>query len=77
MKYNNSLEYTDAINQLVKRNSDIIKLAKTESRELSDEESQEFDKNEEDIKELEDEKEELEKSPHKSLAALISMARPV
>ena len=62
MKYNNSLEYTDAINQLVKRNSDIIKLAKTESRELSDEESQEFDKNEEDIKELEDEKEELEKS---------------
>ena len=40
MKYNNSLEYTDAINQLVKRNSDIIKLAKTESRELSDEESQ-------------------------------------
>ena len=62
MKYNNTLEYTDAINQLIKRNSDIIKLAKSESRELSDEESEEFDKNEEEVKELEDEKQELEKS---------------
>lgn len=62
MKYTNSLEYTDAINQLVKRNSDIIKLAKSETRELTDEENQEFDKNEEEIKELEDEKDELEKS---------------
>ena len=62
MKYNNTLEYTDAINQLVKRNSDIIKLAKTESRELSEEEEKEFDENEKEIKELEDEKDELEKS---------------
>lgn len=61
MKYNNTVEYQDAINQLVKRNLDIISLAKTESRELTDEESQEFDKNEEEVKELTDEKEELEK----------------
>lgn len=62
MKYNNTLEYTDAINQLVKRNSDIIKLAKSENRELTDEEEKEFDENEEEVKELEDEKQELEKS---------------
>ena len=62
MKYENTLQYTDAINQLVKRNSDIIKLAKAENRELTDEESEEFDKNEEEVKELEDEKDELEKS---------------
>lgn len=62
MKYNNTLEYVDAINQLVKRNSDIIKLAKSESRELSEDEDKEFCSNEEEIKELEDEKNELEKS---------------
>lgn len=61
MKYTNTLEYTDAINQLIKRNSDIISLAKSENRELTDDESQEFDKNEEEVKELNDEKEELEK----------------
>ena len=62
MKYNNTVEYQDAINQLVKRNMDIIKLAKTEERELTEDEEQEFDKNEEEVKELEDEKDELEKS---------------
>ena len=62
MKYENTLQYTDAINQLVKRNSDIIKLAKTENRELTEDEEKEFDKNEEEVKELEDEKQELEKS---------------
>jgi len=62
MKYNNTLEYQDAINILVKRNLDIISLAKSEERELTDEENQEFDKNEDEIKELEDEKDELEKS---------------
>lgn len=61
MKYNNTVEYQDAINQLVKRNMDIIKLAKTESRELDEEEEKEFDENEKEIKELEDEKDELEK----------------
>lgn len=62
MKYNNTLEYQDAINQLVKRNSDIIKLAKSESRELCDEEDKEFTDNEEEIKELQSELDELEKS---------------
>lgn len=61
-KYNNTLEYQDAINQLVKRNSDIIKLAKSESRELCDEEDKEFTDNEEEIKELQSELDELEKS---------------
>lgn len=62
MKYNNTVEYQDAINQLVKRNLDIIKLAKTEERELTEEEEKEFDENEEEIKNLKSEEEELEKS---------------
>jgi HK97 family phage major capsid protein len=62
MKYSNTLEYQDAINQLVKRNMDIIKLAKTEERELTEDEENEFNKNEEEVKELCDEKDELEKS---------------
>ena len=61
MKYSNTVEYQDAINQLVKRNMDIIKLAKSETRELNEEEEKEFNENEEEIKELEDEKDELEK----------------
>ena len=61
MKYKNTLEYQDAINQLVKRNLDIVKTCKAESRELSDDESDEFDKNEEEIKTLQSEKDELEK----------------
>ena len=62
MKFDNTVAYMDAINQLVKRNSDIIKLAKSETRELTEEEDKEFTENEEEIKELEDEKDELEKS---------------
>ena len=62
MKYQNTLQYQDAINQLVKRNMDIIKLAKSESRELEEEEEKEFSENEDEIKALEDEKDELEKS---------------
>ena len=62
MKYNNTVEYQDAISNLVKRNLDIIKLAKSETRELNEEEDKEFNENEEEIKELEDEKDELEKS---------------
>lgn len=62
MKYNNSVEYQDAINQLVKRNLDIISLAKSETRELDEEENKEFDENEEEIKELQGELDELEKS---------------
>lgn len=62
MKYNNSVEYMDAINQLVKRNMDIISLAKSENRELTEEEEKEFDENQEEVKELTDEKDELQKS---------------
>lgn len=62
MKYSNTVEYMDAINQLVKRNHDIISLAKSENRELSEEEEKEFDENQEEVKELTDEKDELEKS---------------
>jgi len=62
MKYQNTVEYQDAINQLVKRNLDIISTAKAENRELSEDENKEFDENEEEIKSLEDEKDELEKS---------------
>lgn len=61
MKYSNTVEYQDAINQLVKRNMDILKLAKSETRELTEEEEKLFTENEEEIKELEDEKDELEK----------------
>lgn len=61
-KYSNTVEYQDAINQLVKRNLDIISAAKAENRELSEDENKEFDENEEEIKSLEDEKNELEKS---------------
>lgn len=57
----NSVEIADRKNQLVKRNLDIIKLAKSETRELNEEEEKEFDENEEEIKELEDELDELEK----------------
>lgn len=62
MRYENTLQYTDAINQLVERNLCIIKTAKTESRELTEEEEKEFNENEEEVKELTDEKEELIKS---------------
>lgn len=62
MKYSNTVEYMDAINQLVKRNMDIISLAKSENRELSEEEEKEFDENQEEVKELTDEKDELEKN---------------
>ena len=62
MKYSNTVEYMDAINKLVKRNMDIISLAKSENRELSEDEEKEFDENQEEVKELTDEKDELEKS---------------
>ena len=62
MRYENTLQYTDKINQLVERNLSIIKTAKTESRELTEEEEKEFNENEEEVKELTDEKEELIKS---------------
>ncbi len=61
-KYTNTLEYSEAIANLIKRNLDIISLCKKEEREMNEEECKEFDENKEELKELEDEKEELEKS---------------
>lgn len=57
----NSLEIIDRRNTLVKRNLDILSLAKKETRELTEDESNEFDKNEEELKELDEEQEKLEK----------------
>ena len=57
----NSLEILDKKNILVKRNLDILSLAKKEERELTEDESKEFDENEEEIKSLDEEQEKLEK----------------
>lgn len=57
----NSLEITDKKNILVKRNLDILALAKKEERALTEDENAEFDKNEQELKELCDEEEKLEK----------------
>lgn len=62
MRYNNTLEYSDRISELIKRNMSIISAAKAETRELTDEENKEFDDNKAEIDELESEKDELEKS---------------
>lgn len=57
----NSLEILDKKNILVKRNLDILALAKKEERELTEDESKEFDENEEEIKSLDEQQEKLEK----------------
>lgn len=62
MRYSNTLEYSDRISELIKRNMSIISAAKAETRELTDEENKEFDDNKAEIDELESEKDELEKS---------------
>jgi HK97 family phage major capsid protein len=62
MKYSNTLEYSEAIANLVKRNLEIVSLCKKEEREMNEDEEKEFDENKEELKELENEKEELEKS---------------
>lgn len=62
MRYNNTLEYSDRISELIKRNMSIISAAKAETRELTDEENKEFDDNKAEIDELESEKDELEKT---------------
>lgn len=56
----NSLEITDKKATLVKRNLDILALAKNEVRELTDEENEEFKENEEEIQKLDEEMKELE-----------------
>lgn len=62
MKYNNTLEYTDAISRLVHRNLEILQNVKKEERELTEDEDKEMKANEEELDELNKEKEELEKS---------------
>lgn len=57
----NSLEILDKKNILVKRNLDILALAKKEERELTEDECREFDENEEEIKSLDEEQDKLEK----------------
>ena len=56
----NSLEIADKKATLVKRNLDILALAKAEVRELTDEENEEFKNNEEELQELDKEMKELE-----------------
>lgn len=56
----NSLEITDKKATLVKRNLDILALAKNEVRELTDEENEEFKENEDEIQKLDEEMKELE-----------------
>ena len=56
-----SLDILDEKNILIKRNLDILNLAKREDRELTEEEEKEFEETEEKIKALNEEAEELEK----------------
>lgn len=56
-----SIEILDKKNQLIKRNSDIISVAKTEVRELSAEENAEFEANEAELRSLEAAEKELER----------------
>lgn len=56
----NSLEIADKKAQLIKRNLDILALAKQEVRELSEDEDKEFKENEEEIQNLDEEQKELD-----------------
>lgn len=56
----NSLEIADKKAQLIKRNLEILALAKQEVRELSEDEDKEFKENQDEIQNLEDEQKELD-----------------
>lgn len=56
----NSLEIADKKAQLIKRNLDILALAKQEVRELSEDEETEFKENEDEISKLDEEQKELD-----------------
>lgn len=56
----NSLEIADKKAQLIKRNLDILSLAKQEVRELNEDEENEFKSNEDEISKLDEEQKELE-----------------
>lgn len=57
----NTVEIADKKNQLVHRNLEILSICKQEARELTAEEEQEFKANEDEISELDAEKEKIEK----------------
>lgn len=61
----NSLEIADAKAQLIKRNLDLLALAKQEVRELTEEEDEEFKNNEEEIQKLDEEQKELDEELEK------------
>ena len=61
----NSLEIADRKAVLIKRNLDLISLAKSETRELTEEEEQEFTENEDEVKKLEEEQKALEEELEK------------
>lgn len=75
----NSLEIADAKAQLIKRNLDLLALAKQEVRELTEEEDEEFKNNEEEIQKLDEEQkeldEELEKEDEKEEKSNINISR--
>ena len=56
----NSLEIADRKSQLIKRNLDLLNLAKQEVRDLTEEEDTEFKANEEEIQKLDEEQKELD-----------------
>ena len=56
----NSLEIADKKAQLIKRNLEILALAKQEVRELNEDEDKEFKENEEEIQNLDEEQKELD-----------------
>lgn len=61
----NSLEIADLKAQLIKRNLDILALAKEEVRELSEDEENEFKLNEDEISKLDEEQKELDEELEK------------
>lgn len=61
----NSLEIADLKAQLIKRNLDILALAKQEVRELSEDEENEFKSNEDEISKLDEEQKELDEELEK------------
>lgn len=61
----NSLEIADLKAQLIKRNLDILSLAKQEVRELNEDEENEFKSNEDEISKLDEEQKELDEELEK------------
>ena len=60
MKYNNTVEYQDAISRLVHRNLEVLRSCKDEEREMTEDEEKEMKEAEEEIDELKEEMKALE-----------------